>query len=72
MKRTLEMKIFLILWGVLILTITISCQKYQSYTGDPIASNQIYNISEAPQPTGSVSYNAELIKQPSPSMQAKI
>jgi metallophosphoesterase (TIGR03768 family) len=37
-----------------------------------IASNQIYNISEAPQPTGSVSYNAELIKQLSPSMQAKI
>lgn len=37
-----------------------------------IASNQIYNMSEAPQPTGSVSYNAELIKQLTPSMQAKI
>jgi len=37
-----------------------------------IASNQIYGMSEAPQPTGSVSYNAELVKQLSPAMQAKI
>jgi metallophosphoesterase (TIGR03768 family) len=37
-----------------------------------IASNQIYGMSEAPQPTGSVSYNAELVKQLSPTMQAKI
>jgi metallophosphoesterase (TIGR03768 family) len=37
-----------------------------------IASNQIYGMSEAPQPTGSVSYNAELVKPLSPAMQAKI
>jgi len=37
-----------------------------------IASNQIYGISEAPQPSGSVSYNVELIKQLSPEMQEKI
>jgi metallophosphoesterase (TIGR03768 family) len=33
-----------------------------------IASNQIYGIKEAPQPTGSVSYNAELVKLISPEM----
>lgn len=37
-----------------------------------IASNQIYGIYETPQPTGSVSYNAELVKQLSPEMQKKI
>jgi metallophosphoesterase (TIGR03768 family) len=37
-----------------------------------IASNQIYGLSEAPLPTGFVSYNAELVKQLSPAMQAKI
>jgi metallophosphoesterase (TIGR03768 family) len=37
-----------------------------------IASNQIYEMSEKPLPTGSVSYNAELVKQLSPEMQKKI
>jgi metallophosphoesterase (TIGR03768 family) len=37
-----------------------------------IASNQIYGINEAPQPTGSVSYNAELVKAISPEMQKKL
>jgi metallophosphoesterase (TIGR03768 family) len=37
-----------------------------------IASNQIYGMSEAPLLTGSVSYNAELVKPLSPAMQAKI
>ena len=37
-----------------------------------IASNQIYGMSEAPSPSGSVSYNVELIKQLSPEMQEKI
>jgi metallophosphoesterase (TIGR03768 family) len=37
-----------------------------------IASNQIYELYENPQPTGSLSYNAELIKQLSPEMQSKI
>jgi hypothetical protein len=33
---------------------------------------QIYGINEAPQPTGSVSYNAELVKAISPEMQKKL
>jgi metallophosphoesterase (TIGR03768 family) len=37
-----------------------------------IASNQIYGLIESPLPTGSVSYNAELVKQLSVEMQAKI
>ncbi len=37
-----------------------------------IASNQIYNVPVVLLPTGSVSYNAELVKQLSPVMQAKI
>ncbi|MDD5362243.1 MAG: TIGR03768 family metallophosphoesterase [Ignavibacteria bacterium] len=37
-----------------------------------IASGQIYGLTEKPLPTGSVSYNAELVKQLSPEMQAKI
>ena len=34
-----------------------------------IASSQIYELYEKPLPTGSVSYNAELVKQLSPEMQ---
>ncbi len=37
-----------------------------------IASNQIYGMAEPPQPSGSVSYNVELVKQLSPEMQEKI
>jgi len=37
-----------------------------------LASNQIYGLSEAPQPTGNVSYNAELVKMLSPEMAAKL
>ncbi len=37
-----------------------------------IASNQIYGLMEAPQPTGSVSYNAELVKQLTPAMQTRL
>jgi metallophosphoesterase (TIGR03768 family) len=37
-----------------------------------IASNQIYNMPETPLETGSVSYNAELFKQLSPGMKAKL
>jgi metallophosphoesterase (TIGR03768 family) len=37
-----------------------------------IASNQIYGLTESPLPTGSVSYNAELVKQLSAEMQIKI
>lgn len=37
-----------------------------------IASSQIYEIYEPPLPTGSVSYNAELVKQLSPEMQSVI
>jgi hypothetical protein len=37
-----------------------------------IASAQIYGLYETPLPTGSVSYNAELVKQLSPEMQKKI
>jgi metallophosphoesterase (TIGR03768 family) len=37
-----------------------------------IASNQIYGLYEAPLPTGSVSYNAELVKKLSPEMELKI
>ena len=33
-----------------------------------LASNQIYGLQETPLPTGSVSYNAELVKQLSPKM----
>jgi metallophosphoesterase (TIGR03768 family) len=37
-----------------------------------IASNQIYGLTGTPLPTGSVSYNAELVKQLSTKMQVKI
>lgn len=37
-----------------------------------IASNQIYGLNEAPLPTGSVSYNAELIKPLSPEIKENI
>jgi len=37
-----------------------------------IASSQIYGINEAPQPTGTVSYNAELLKLISPEMRKKL
>ena len=37
-----------------------------------IAANQIYGINDQLLPTGSVSYNAELVKQLSPEMQTKI
>ncbi len=37
-----------------------------------IASNQIYGLYEAPEPTGSVSYNAELVKKLSPEMEKKL
>lgn len=37
-----------------------------------IASHQIYGLQEPLNPTGSVSYNAELIKQLTPTMQARI
>jgi hypothetical protein len=37
-----------------------------------IASKQIYNLQETPLETGSVSYNAELFKQLSPGMKAKL
>jgi metallophosphoesterase (TIGR03768 family) len=37
-----------------------------------IAANQIYKVSEEPQPTGSVSYNAELMKVLSPEMVKKL
>lgn len=37
-----------------------------------IASAQIYGLNEGPLPTGSVSYNAELVKQLTPEMQKKI
>jgi metallophosphoesterase (TIGR03768 family) len=37
-----------------------------------IASEEIYEIYETPLPTGSVSYNAELVKQLSPEMQVNI
>jgi len=33
---------------------------------------QLYGINEAPQPTSSVSYNAELVKPISPEMQKKL
>ena len=37
-----------------------------------IASNQIYGLAGQPLETGSVSYNAELIKQLSPGMREKM
>jgi len=37
-----------------------------------LASNQIYGLYEAPQPTGNVSYNAELVKMLSPEMAEKL
>jgi len=37
-----------------------------------IASNQIYGLVGQPLETGSVSYNAELVKRLSPSMEAKM
>lgn len=44
-------------------------EKSRSYA---IAANQIFRVQNNPLPTGSVSYNAELIKQLSPEMQEKI